>query len=70
MKLSDIREKPTPELEALESELRRDLFKMKMEHATQQLSETHKLRVAKKTIARVLTVIRERELADEKGKEA
>ena len=68
MKLSDIREKPTPELRALELELRRELFKMKMDHATQQLDQTHKLKRHKKTISRILTVIREREVVEE-GKE-
>lgn len=64
MKATEVREKSTPELQELEQELRRDLFKLKMHLYTGQLESVAALRNTKRDIARVLTVLNERESAE------
>jgi large subunit ribosomal protein L29 len=47
--------------------VRRDLFGLRFQHATGELENTARLRLAKREVARALTVIRERGLeADNK----
>jgi len=62
MKASEIREKSKTELEQELSELKSELFKLRFQLATNQLDNPMKLKEVKKSIARVKTVIREREL--------
>ncbi|HHY23018.1 MAG TPA: 50S ribosomal protein L29 [Clostridiaceae bacterium] len=62
MKASEIREKTEQELNEELRELKSELFKLRFQHATNQLDNPIKLRDVKKSIARVKTVIREREL--------
>ena len=65
MKVSEIREKTQIELQKELSELKSELFKLRFQLATNQLENPMKLREVKKSIARVKTVIRERELKGE-----
>ncbi len=44
------------------TETREELFRLRMQHATLQLSDTSRLRQVRREIARILTVVREREL--------
>ena len=44
-------------------ETREELFRLRMQHATLQLSDTSRLRQVRREIAQILTVVRERELA-------
>lgn len=60
MKAAELREKSTGELRGLEKELREQLFRLKMKHYTGQLERISDLRQAKRDIARVLTVLRDR----------
>ena len=62
MKASEIREKTQTELEQELSELKSELFKLRFQLATNQLDNPMKLKDVKKSIARVKTVMREREL--------
>lgn len=62
MKASEIREKTEQELNEELRELKSELFKLRFQHATNQLDNPIKLRDVKKSIARVKTVMREREL--------
>jgi len=59
---TEIREKSVDELKGLESDLRRELFKARIQNHTNQLDSTAKLRKLRRDIARVATVVREREL--------
>jgi len=61
VKAKEIREKSVGELRELEAELREKLFRLKMHHYTGQLESVAELKATKRDIARVLTVIRERE---------
>ena len=62
MKVSDIREKTQAELQKELAELKSELFKLRFQLATNQLENPMKVKYVKKSIARVKTVIREREL--------
>ena len=65
MKANELREKTTAELEAQLTSLKKDLFFLRMQHATNQLDNPLKIQSVKKDIARVKTIIRERELRPE-----
>lgn len=62
MKASEIREKSQLELQKELSDLKSELFKIRFQLATNQLENPMKLKDIKKSIARVKTIIREREL--------
>jgi len=60
--LKILREKTREELEKELAELKAELFKLRFQHATNQLENPMKLKEVKKDIARVKTIIREMEL--------
>ncbi len=62
MKASEIRVKTQEELQKELSELKSELFKLRFQLVTNQLENPMKLNEVKKSIARVKTVIREREI--------
>ena len=64
MKISKIREMSSPELEKELGELKSELFKLKFSLATNGLSNPMKIKEVKKDIARINTVLRQRELAE------
>ena len=61
MKAHELRELSVDQLEAKEKEFREEEFKLRFRHATGQLEKTSRIRQIKKDIARVKTVIREKE---------
>ena len=61
MKANEIRNMTTSELEGKLVELKKDLFFLRMQHATNQLDNPGKIAVVKKDIARIKTIIREKE---------
>ena len=63
MKAKELKEMTTAELETKLSELKKDLFFLRMQHATNQLDNPMRLNAVKKDIARIKTVIREKETA-------
>ncbi len=65
MKAKELRDKTTAELEAQLTSLKKDLFFLRMQHATNQLDNPLKIQTVKKDIARVKTILRERELRTE-----
>lgn len=65
MKANELRDKTTAELEAQLASLKKDLFFLRMQHATNQLDNPLKIQGVKKDIARVKTILRERELRTE-----
>ena len=62
MKATEIRSLTAAELNAKLLDLKKDLFMLRMQHATNQLDNPLKLADVKKDIARVKTVLREKEL--------
>ena len=64
MKPSEIRDKSVDELYAQAEELNETIFNLQFRHATGQLENPMRMKQVKKDIARVLTIIREKELAE------
>lgn len=67
MKIKDIRSLTTEELITKEKELKTELFNLRFSHATGNLTNPMQLHNIKKEIARVKTIIRERELKKVNG---
>ncbi|CAB1370283.1 50S ribosomal protein L29 [Denitratisoma oestradiolicum] len=63
MKASDLRQKNEAELEKELLDLRRAQFSLRMQGATQQLSNTSQIGKVRKDIARVKTIQREKATA-------
>ena len=63
MKANELRKMTTAELEAKLADLKKDLFFLRMQHATNQLDNPLKINFVKKDIARIKTIIREKETA-------
>ena len=66
MKIDKIKEMSSPELEKELSELKTELFKLRFSLATNGLDNPMKIKEVKKDIARINTVLRQRELAANK----
>ena len=64
-KTSDIRELPVSELTERLEETREELFNLRFQLATGQLDNYRRVRLLRRDIARVKTVLRERELASQ-----
>ena len=62
MKASEIRNLSVQELNEKLSDLKSELFNLRFQHATGQLENTARLKAVKSDIARMYTVLREREL--------
>ncbi len=63
MKANEIRELTTAEIEQNVKSLKEELFNLRFQLATGQLENTARLREVRKSIARLKTVVRERELS-------
>ena len=61
MKASEVRAMSVAELNTKLDALKKDLFLLRMQHATNQLDNPQKLVETKRDIARVKTMIREKE---------
>ena len=62
MKINEIKDLTTEELNAKLDELKAELFNLRFQHATNQLDNPRVITDVKRTIARVKTILREREL--------
>jgi large subunit ribosomal protein L29 len=62
MKADELRNLADEELDRRESELRREVFNLRVNLATQQTTNVARVRTLKRDLARVLTVKRERQL--------
>ena len=61
MKAKELKNLSVEELNAKLDELKKDLFMLRMQHATNQLDNPLQIASTKKDIARVKTIIREKE---------
>ena len=66
MKVNEIREFSIDELQEKLADLKKELFNLRFQHATNQLENPMKIVEVKKTIARVKTVIKVLELKETK----
>ena len=60
MKAKDLREMTSAELEAKLGELKTELFNLRFQHATKQLENPMKLVEVRKDIAKVMTILHEK----------
>ena len=67
MRINEIKSMTTSELSAKLAELKAKLFGLRFEHAAGNLQNNMQLNTIKKEIARVKTVLREREIAAKKA---
>jgi len=65
MKANDIRKMNPAELESKLMDLKKNLFTLRMQHATNQLDNPTQIATVKKEIARIKTILREKELRPE-----
>ncbi len=65
MKVAELRELAVEELQRKEQDLRKELFNLRFQQATGEIENPMRIRAIRRDIARVLTVITER---DRKGK--
>ncbi len=63
MEAKEIRKMSAAELETKLVDLKKDLFNLHLQHATNQLDNPIRIAQVKRDIARVKTIIRENELA-------
>ena len=63
MKATEIRDMTQSELNAKLADLKAELFNLRFQHATGQLSNPIVIKSTKRDIARVKTILRERELS-------
>ena len=64
MNTSELREKSVEELQQQLGDLRKDQFSYRMQMNTGQLGQTHLLKAVRRDIARVKTVITEKQKSD------
>ncbi len=63
MKAKEIREMSREEMVQKLEELKKDLFNLRFQHATNQLDNPIKIVAVKRDIARINTIIREQEIS-------
>lgn len=62
MRVDEVREKNIEELHQEMDESYRELMNLRFRWATHQLTNVNEMKIVKKTIARIQTVLREREM--------
>ena len=60
MKATELRAMTVEQLDAKLTELKKELFNLRFQHAINQLENPHKLEDVKRDIARVMTVLNEK----------
>ncbi|MET0388278.1 MAG: 50S ribosomal protein L29 [Polyangiales bacterium] len=65
MKTSELRERSAGDLKVLEAELARDLWKARFSNFTNQLDDTARIRRLRRQVARVKTIITQKQKAEQ-----
>ncbi len=65
MKATEIRELSVEELNVKLADLKKDLFNLRLQHAINQLDNPTRIAEVKRDIARVNTILRERQLSEQ-----
>lgn len=66
MKMTDIRKLTTEDLNKKLEEIKKELFNLKFASATGNLEKPHRIKELRHDVAKIKTVIRERELSEVK----
>lgn len=61
MKVAEVRELDVAQLESRLADTRRELFNLRFQHATGQLENTGQIKEVRKNIARILTVLNQKQ---------
>lgn len=61
MKASELKQKDAAELDTMLLELRKEQFSLRMQHGTGQLGTPHEMRRVRKDIARLKTVLNQKQ---------
>jgi large subunit ribosomal protein L29 len=67
VKASQLRDKSVDDLRTQEKTLREQIFKLRFQAATGQMENPSRMRLARKELARVLTILREKTGAQERA---
>jgi len=67
VKIAEIRDLPSEEIRSHLSETRRALFNLRFQRESEQLEKPAEIRKTRKDVARMLTALRERDLAEKKA---
>jgi large subunit ribosomal protein L29 len=67
MKTIEVREKTTAELETILSDARNELMNLRFQVVTGQLTDTSRLKITRRLIARYETLLKERETTGKEG---
>lgn len=70
MKTVDLRSKSTDDLQAALANARDDLFRLRFQHATGQLENHRAIPLAKRSVARILTILKERDSKEAQSQQA
>ncbi|MFP4167708.1 MAG: 50S ribosomal protein L29 [Desulfonatronovibrionaceae bacterium] len=62
MKAGELRKESMEKLQDKLADYRQELFNLRFQHATAQLENTQRISAVKKNVARILTVLREKEM--------
>jgi len=65
MKASEIRAMTTEQIEKRIGDTQQELMNMRFQFVMGQITDTSRFKVARRDVARMLTILRERELAEE-----
>ena len=65
MKIAELRDKNVNELTQTLKDLKEELFNLRFQHAINQLDNPMRIHSVKKDIARVMTIIREKQLSSD-----
>ena len=68
MKFKDLSKKNKTEMLDLLNDLRAELFTLRLKNKTQQLDQTHKIKLVRRDIAKVLTYLKQAELKNQNAK--
>jgi large subunit ribosomal protein L29 len=69
LKPGDIRDLPLDDIERQLAETRQELFNLRFQNATGELDNYMRLKELRRDVARILTILRERELVEQGGAE-
>jgi large subunit ribosomal protein L29 len=70
MKAADLREKSADDLRELQKSLARDVFQNRLKNFTNRLDDTSAIRKTRRDLARVITLLREREVVADRSEPA
>lgn len=66
MKAKEIRELTTQEIQEKVAETKKEIVKLRLNHAVSPLDQPHKISVLRRDIARLLTILGQRALSEQK----